>query len=98
ESAARLSSRQPRPLLRQRSLRREPPQHILKDAARAEIFELVVSVDAAAGGEAKLVAVVAADLHLDVLPGLQVGYPVNRVFLGVGEAEARRILPVAELE
>ena len=45
---------------RRRHWRRQPPQHVVKDAARAEIFELVIGIDAAAGGEAELVAVVAA--------------------------------------
>ena len=37
-----------------RSRGRQPPQHVVQDAARAEIFELVVGIDAAARGEAEL--------------------------------------------
>ena len=42
--------------LKRRSRRRELPQHVVKDAARLEIFELVVGIDPAAGGEGELVA------------------------------------------
>ena len=70
----------------------------MEDAARAEIFELVVGVDAAPGCEGEVIALVWRDGHLHLLTRLEVGNSGDRIFLAPGKAERGGIFALAELE
>src|SRR4051812_33185489 len=81
-----------------RSLGGEPPQHIMEDSAGLEIFELVIGVDTAPGGEAQRASVSPGHLDLDFLPRLNVPDRVYAKFLAAVEADAGGAFPLAKLE
>src|SRR3546814_11490631 len=60
------------------SVRGEVPQHVLEDAAVAEIFQLVDGIDPAAGGEPLGLAVGAGEGDLDILARADVADAVDR--------------------
>src|SRR4051812_6691981 len=98
ESVPRQSSRRPRRRSPAASRRGQPPQHVMQDAARAEIFQLVVGIDPATGSDRALRAVGPRNLHLDILPWLDVGNTGDREGLVAREAKALGILTFVKLQ
>src|SRR4051794_32532401 len=76
----------------------QPPKHVMEDSARAEIFELVVGIDAAARGEAGAAAVFPGDVDRHGLARLDVGDAGDGKLLGSVEAQSLGILSGLEVE
>src|SRR3954464_15492262 len=70
----------------------------MEDAARAEIFELVVRIDPAAHGKVGLASVLALDLHVHVLARFDAGDTGDGEGFASVETQALGILMLAKLK